>query len=186
MQGPIIHNKTTGMPPYPEIPTPQVLILSTLDVSVYNIEKFEFDETFSNIMAWGYHKNHLTNTRLVCSSLNAFFMPNPIIVVWIWIFEIFEKKNGWQFWFYRLQTSHERVKPNTDNLTVCLPATLPMTESLNISTQTACKLDLLFTIYEFSFSNLWDSWSFLCFTCFWFQVFKLWQYNRVKLTWLLW
>ena len=39
----------------------------------------------------GYLKNHCTNTRLVCTHQNAFFMLNLNMVMKIWISKIFEK-----------------------------------------------------------------------------------------------
>ena len=36
-------------------------------------------------------KNHWTNTRLVCTHLNAFVMPDPNVEMKIQIFEIFDK-----------------------------------------------------------------------------------------------
>ena len=45
-----------------------ILILSTL----FTVENF-----IQSLISRGYFKNHWTNTRLVCTHLNAFFMLNP-------------------------------------------------------------------------------------------------------------
>ena len=39
-----------------------------------------------------YLENHCTNTRLVCTHLNAFFMLNPNMVMTIWILKFFWQK----------------------------------------------------------------------------------------------
>ena len=44
----------------------------------------------------GYLENLWTNTRLVCTHLNAFFILNPNIVMKIWFFFFFEN-SGWIF-----------------------------------------------------------------------------------------
>ena len=57
-------------------------------ISVGKVENLPF---FSQNHTSGYLKNHWTNTRLVCTHLNPFFMLNPNMTIKIWILKFFEK-----------------------------------------------------------------------------------------------
>ena len=59
----------------------------------------------------GYLKSHWTNTRLVCTHMNAFYMLyNPNMEMKFWTLTKFEKKNCWKFWSIGNQHDQERVK----------------------------------------------------------------------------
>ena len=56
-------------------------------------------------------KNHWTNTRLVCTHLNAFFMLNPNMAMTIWILKFFDKfGQNWNIVCTRHPRVVERVK----------------------------------------------------------------------------
>ena len=58
-------------------------------LAAYNLQKYKFIR-FSQ--SWRYLKNHWTNTRLVCTHLNTFFILNPHLVTKFEFVEILKKK----------------------------------------------------------------------------------------------